>query len=92
MSSQPGKYAYDTEHDRLGVVMAQLGRQIYLRPIGGGREWTTGQTRVRPATAEEVRAARNGGIQPPPMPVQQIKVHVEPCTRPCDICKGAGRQ
>ncbi|GGZ14686.1 hypothetical protein GCM10010387_03560 [Streptomyces inusitatus] len=45
-----GDIAYDTQSKSLGVLMAEYGTLYFLRPLGGGREWDTPKTKVRPAT------------------------------------------
>jgi hypothetical protein len=58
-----GSLAFDTKNDRVGVVMARQGDQIYLRPLGGGKEWSVHPAQMRPATPQErlsaVNTARN---------------------------------
>lgn len=68
-----GSFAYDAEHDWVGVVMDTCGRTVYLRAIGGGIEWTVDSTWVRPATCSEVIAERSG-LRDPPAP-ETLKLH-----------------
>lgn len=42
----------------VGVVMGRLGRYVWLRPLGGGREWDAAPERVEPMSAAEVLSAR----------------------------------
>jgi hypothetical protein len=70
---KPGSYAYDAEHGWIGVVMDTYGSCVYLRPIGGGVEWTVDRSRVRPAQCSEVIAARCG-MRKPPAP-ETLKLH-----------------
>lgn len=90
-----GSTAYDSAHDSVGVVMARSGNQVFLRPMGGGLEWTTAPEHVRQATVAEELSAKNAAVNrrsrgerfhvPPGVPVP-------PCSRPCEICKRKGRQ
>ncbi|MFR9725661.1 hypothetical protein ACL02R_20170 [Streptomyces sp. MS19] len=48
-----GTMAYDASHDRIGRVMAHLSGHIWLRPPGGGREWTALPEDVQPVSASE---------------------------------------
>ncbi|RKN38061.1 hypothetical protein D7294_25635 [Streptomyces hoynatensis] len=45
--------ARDTRTDKIGRVMAHLSGHIWLRPPGGGREWTAHPDDVTPVTASE---------------------------------------
>ncbi|GLV73267.1 hypothetical protein ACH4VS_00095 [Streptomyces hygroscopicus] len=60
-----GQLAYDTRLERLGVVMDHIGEYVWLRPRGGGVEWTARPDEVEPAGSvvdgelpEEVLKAR----------------------------------
>jgi hypothetical protein len=70
---KPGSYAYDAEHDWVGVFMDRQGSTVYLRPLDGGIEWTVDSSRVRAATCSEVIATRCG-IRKPPAP-ETLKLH-----------------
>ncbi|WP_206305947.1 hypothetical protein [Streptomyces sp. RFCAC02] len=48
-----GTMVYDASHDRIGRVMSYLSGHIWLRPPGGGREWTALPDEVRPISASE---------------------------------------
>jgi hypothetical protein len=87
----PRSFGYDTDRKCVGVIMAQLASETFLRPIGGGCEWSVERTRVRPATRTEVAAAKSGFLKA--LPPHEFKLsYAEPCTVPCDTCKKAGRQ
>ncbi|ROQ27111.1 hypothetical protein EDD98_6768 [Streptomyces sp. PanSC19] len=53
---QPTKsrYAVDSE-GRIGRVVDRYEGSIYLRPPGGGREWTVPPEELRPPTQAEMR-------------------------------------
>ncbi|MBW8087576.1 hypothetical protein IGW14_05830 [Streptomyces hygroscopicus subsp. hygroscopicus] len=60
-----GQLAYDTRRERLGVVMDHIGEYVWLRPPGGGVEWTARPDEVEPAASvlggelpEEILKAR----------------------------------
>ncbi|MFE2726281.1 hypothetical protein [Kitasatospora sp. NPDC059327] len=46
-----GELVLDTRTGRTGIYMDSLGGEHYLRPPGGGREWTAPPDRVGPAPA-----------------------------------------
>lgn len=50
---KPGALVVDTTRDRVGTVMALQYGRLYLRPVGGGREWEVIPDKVRLATREE---------------------------------------
>lgn len=50
---QVGDLVYDEVQERLGRVMAVEERRLFLRPVGGGREWTAARGQVREPTASE---------------------------------------
>ncbi len=62
----------DTRKDRVGVVMGELAGLVYLRPVGGGREWDSRWTDLEPvsertharlrARLAELNAASSGGL------------------------------
>ncbi|MFE7561227.1 hypothetical protein [Kitasatospora sp. NPDC057500] len=37
----PGQLVHDRRTHRTGVYMDTIGGRLYLRPVGGGIEWTT---------------------------------------------------
>jgi hypothetical protein len=47
-----GQLAYDTRRERRGVVMDHLDGDVWLRPPGGGMEWTARPGEVEPVTAD----------------------------------------
>jgi hypothetical protein len=54
---RPGALLFDTETDTVGELQDTQRGLHYLRPIGGGREWTATPDAVRPATdAERITA------------------------------------
>lgn len=57
-----GALAVDTQRDRIGVVMGQVGNKLQLRPPGGGREWDADPQQVRPPEPSEEPSA--GGEAP----------------------------
>ncbi|MGK7232620.1 hypothetical protein [Streptomyces hygroscopicus] len=52
-----GQLAYDTRRERLGVVMDHIGEYVWLRPPGGGVEWT-----ARPDEAEPAGSGLDGEL------------------------------
>jgi hypothetical protein len=74
-----GALALDTRAEKVGCVMEVCGPQVFLRPIGGGREWQVARDLVQPLTeGEQLRArvadanARSSrGLFPPPLPEPQ---------------------
>ncbi len=46
-----GQLAYDTRRERRGVVMDHLDGLVWLRPDGGGTEWTARPGEVEPAAS-----------------------------------------
>ncbi|MFF7900609.1 hypothetical protein ACFZCV_17710 [Streptomyces sp. NPDC007920] len=46
-----GQLAYDTRRERRGVVMDHLDGFVWLRPEGGGTEWTARPDEVEPAAS-----------------------------------------
>ncbi|MFG2717274.1 hypothetical protein ACGFW5_03060 [Streptomyces sp. NPDC048416] len=53
------EYAVDTANgDRIGVVQARFEGSVYLRPPGGGAEWTTAPEALRHPSAAELVQAR----------------------------------
>ncbi|KNB50111.1 hypothetical protein [Streptomyces caatingaensis] len=53
MSYREGAYVVDTRTATLAQVMAVVGRRVYVRPPGGGREWDVPPEALRLATREE---------------------------------------
>ncbi|MCC3774516.1 hypothetical protein [Streptomyces sp. UNOB3_S3] len=45
-----GSLAMDTQRNRLGEVMAATRERVFLRPLGGGREWEAKPSALRPMT------------------------------------------
>jgi hypothetical protein len=88
----PGSLAYDTDHGCVGQFMAQEGQETFLRPIGGGVEWSVPCERVRPASRTEIAAAQRGYLNAPPPPVVKVARAVDTCCVPCEICTKAGLQ
>jgi hypothetical protein len=52
-----GQLAYDTRRERWGVVMDHLEGQVWLRPEGGGVEWT-----AKPGEVEPAASVADGGV------------------------------
>ncbi|MER8184805.1 hypothetical protein [Kitasatospora sp. NPDC094015] len=46
---KPGELVRDHRSDRIGVLMDVQGGRLYLRPPGGGVEWTADPGQVGPA-------------------------------------------
>ncbi|WP_435608145.1 hypothetical protein [Streptomyces sp. C10-9-1] len=55
---EPGSYAVDLRSGRVGRVMAYLGPDAYLRPLGGGREWECPPGELKAASFSELLRAR----------------------------------
>lgn len=51
-------YVTDKQTAVVGVLMAKDRGLIYVRPIHGGPEWAVDPSRLRPATADEIKAAQ----------------------------------
>ncbi|MFJ6213782.1 hypothetical protein ACIQGZ_10695 [Streptomyces sp. NPDC092296] len=50
---QPGELVMDTaHHDVRGVYMATEGSTVFLRPEGGGIEWTTRSADIKPVDCQ----------------------------------------
>lgn len=70
-SMRPGALLYDTATQQVGEYRSTQGGLLFLRPLGGGREWSAEAHAVRPPTDAErisagVRAANvrsTGGLQ-----------------------------
>lgn len=56
-----GALARDTYRNRLGEVMETSPTRVFLRPLGGGREWEARPSEVQPAAIE--RCAKCDGIK-----------------------------
>ncbi|GHD93502.1 hypothetical protein [Streptomyces naganishii] len=52
-----GRPAYDTRRERRGVVMDHQDGFVWLRPEGGGTEWTARPGDVRPLNVREAAEA-----------------------------------
>ncbi|WP_053171485.1 hypothetical protein [Streptomyces sp. SBT349] len=48
----------DTSRDKVGRVMAHLHGTLWLRPPGGGQEWTARPQDVMPVSASESLSSR----------------------------------
>ncbi|WP_410537896.1 hypothetical protein [Streptomyces sp. KL2] len=53
-----GSVARDLRDGRIGDVMDVHPGRVWLRPLGGGREWDAKPDDVRPLTAHEQLSAR----------------------------------
>lgn len=52
-----GETVRDTRRDLVGVVMGRLGRHLWLRPLGGGREWDVEPEALERLSRDEVLIA-----------------------------------
>ena len=73
-----GSLMRDVKKDRVGVVMGELAGLVYLRPVGGGVEWSSRWAELEPleplepaeqqahaqlrARVAEMNAASSGGL------------------------------
>ncbi|MER6050038.1 hypothetical protein ABT168_21760 [Streptomyces sp. NPDC001793] len=58
MTYRQGAYVWDELHGRVGVVMeGNWCGKVHLRPVGGGKEWTSPARMLRLATRPEKAAA-----------------------------------
>lgn len=57
-----GALVRDTSSDRVGVVMDVRGTSVYLRPPGGGIEWTVLPEELEPADRLDELRARVGEL------------------------------
>jgi hypothetical protein len=57
-----GTVVRDTTTDRVGVVMGVLGELVYLRPQGGGVEWTARAGELEPVDRFGELRARVGEL------------------------------
>ena len=53
-----GELAKDSNRDRIGVVMGEVGGRVQIRPIIGGTEWDAMPDNVVALTAREELGAR----------------------------------
>ncbi|WP_369147112.1 hypothetical protein [Streptomyces sp. R44] len=53
----PTRYAVDS-HGRIGCIRERYAGVVYLRPPGGGREWTVPSQFLRQPTEEEMAQVR----------------------------------
>lgn len=44
--------------ERVGVIQDIIKKTLWLRPIGGGREWEVSSEYCRPATRAEILSAK----------------------------------
>nr|WP_251075399.1 hypothetical protein [Streptomyces sp. ISL-12] len=49
---------FDTARNRVGEYRDRVGTRVYLRPVGGGKEWTADPKYVREATSVEMLSVR----------------------------------
>uniref|UniRef100_A0AAU2V646 Uncharacterized protein n=1 Tax=Streptomyces sp. NBC_00003 TaxID=2903608 RepID=A0AAU2V646_9ACTN len=56
MSSR--RFAVDKGTDAVGEIVAEYEGSVFLRPPGGGIEWSVLPNQVRPCTEAELRSAR----------------------------------
>lgn len=54
-----GDVVYDESRDRVGEFQAECRGLLFLRPIGGGCEWTASREYIRQATEAEKRGVRS---------------------------------
>ena len=60
--TRPGELVQDVLNGRAGVLMATMGRAVFLRPPGGGVEWDVDARWLeRPASAPPAVAERDAG-------------------------------
>jgi hypothetical protein len=55
----------DTARDVFGEFMAKDRNTVYLRPVGGGREWSVSSEHVRQATYAEKKRVLGSSFQRP---------------------------
>ena len=55
---EEGQVVRDIALDRVGEVMDVYEGQVFLRPLGGGREWEAAPGNVRRLTARQELSAR----------------------------------
>ncbi|TKA04751.1 hypothetical protein FCI23_34820 [Actinacidiphila oryziradicis] len=56
-----GAVSVDAKRNRVGRVMGRTETRVWLRPIGGGREWVAVLADLRPASDKESLSARVAG-------------------------------
>ena len=49
---------HDIKRNRVGVVMEDMGGQVYLRPMHGGREWRASADELVPVSEAEALSMR----------------------------------
>jgi hypothetical protein len=89
---KPGTLAYDTERGCVGVLMDHQAGVLFLRPIGGGVEWSVPREQARAASRTEIEAAKSGLLNKPPRREFKFPPAADRCTRPCEACKAIGLQ
>ncbi|MFC0847727.1 hypothetical protein ACFH04_29045 [Streptomyces noboritoensis] len=52
------RFAVDKSTDAVGEIVAEYEGSVYLRPPGGGTEWSAPPHQVRPCTEAELRDAQ----------------------------------
>ncbi|MCG6494947.1 hypothetical protein [Kitasatospora sp. A2-31] len=52
----PGELLHDRRTRRTGVYMDTIGGRVYLRPVGGGVEWTVRPEHVTAPPPQSARA------------------------------------
>lgn len=53
------RFAVDKGTDAVGEIVAEYEGSVYLRPPGGGIEWSAPPHQVRPCTEAELRNAQS---------------------------------
>ena len=53
-----GTLARDVARDAVGCVMDRQSDRVWLRPVGGGREWDVSVDQVEPVTDDGDREGR----------------------------------
>jgi hypothetical protein len=51
-----GSPAYDASRERYGLVMDRIAGRVWLRQVGGGREWEAQAKDIRPARLSDLLA------------------------------------
>jgi hypothetical protein len=49
-----GSPAYDASRERYGLVMDRVAGRVWLRQVGGGREWEARPEDIRPARLSDL--------------------------------------
>ncbi|MEV8524690.1 hypothetical protein AB0451_11170 [Streptomyces sp. NPDC052000] len=52
------RFAVDQGTNAVGEIVAEYEGSVFLRPPGGGIEWSAPPDRVRPCTEAELRSAQ----------------------------------